>query len=130
MGMHRSQRHTVAYELSVCAFSSRDETVEEEDMAKTHDTKGRQSGWSSSTLVTPTRPSLVSAETRLEQLEEEVASLRAQLGGRDADEVVQRHIKLLHTYNEIKDGAQRLIGAMSQKTITAVHEELGLSLTE
>lgn len=32
--------------------------------------------------------------------------------GRDADEVVQRHIKLLHTYNEIKDGAQRLIGAV------------------
>lgn len=32
--------------------------------------------------------------------------------GRDPDEVVQRHIKLLHTYNEIKDGAQRLIGAV------------------
>ncbi|RSH93642.1 hypothetical protein EHS25_006288 [Saitozyma podzolica] len=95
--------------------------------------EGRQSGSSSSTLVTPTRPSLTSAENRIAQLEEEAASLRAQLGGRDADEVVQRHIKLLHTYNEIKDGAQRLIGAyaqMSQKTITAVHEELGLSLTE
>jgi hypothetical protein len=33
--------------------------------------------------------------------------------GRDADAIVQRHIKLLHTYNEIKDGAQALIGKVS-----------------
>jgi hypothetical protein len=32
---------------------------------------------------------------------------------RDADEIVQRHIRLLHTYNEIKDGTQALIGKVS-----------------
>jgi len=35
---------------------------------------------------------------------------------RDADEIVQRHIRLLHTYNEIKDGAQALIGKVSFAT--------------
>jgi hypothetical protein len=32
---------------------------------------------------------------------------------RDADAIVQRHIRLLHTYNEIKDGTQALIGKVS-----------------
>jgi hypothetical protein len=35
--------------------------------------------------------------------------------GQDPNEIVQRHIKLLHTYNEIKDGSQRLIGAVSHR---------------
>ena len=31
----------------------------------------------------------------------------------DPEAIVQRHIKLLHTYNEIKDGAQALIAQAS-----------------
>lgn len=64
----------------------------------------------------------------------------------DADAIVQRHIRLLHTYNEIKDGAQALIGRVGEDaqadadtrqyalltntTVTGVHRELGLSLHE
>lgn len=61
----------------------------------------------------------------------------------DPDALVAHHIKLLHTYNEIKDGAQALIGkvrgwaehltqyaVMTRSTVTAVHNDLGLSLTE
>lgn len=67
----------------------------------------------------------------------------------NADAIVARHIRLLHTYNEIKDGSQALIAkvcsrlfsfrcvaadtqyaVMTHTTVTAVHRELGLSLTE
>lgn len=85
---------------------------------------------------------------RVALLQKEIARLEAQLPpGVDADAVVQRHIKLLHSYNEIKDGAQALIGkasgvdsttclshtqyaVLTHTTVTAVHRELGLSLVE
>ncbi|RSH87672.1 uncharacterized protein EHS24_000186 [Apiotrichum porosum] len=77
--------------------------------------------------------SLPHPNPRVALLQQEIARLEAQLEGRDADAIVQRHIKLLHTYNEIKDGAQALIGkyaVFTHTTVTAVHQELGLSLVE
>ncbi|EJT47075.1 hypothetical protein A1Q1_04184 [Trichosporon asahii var. asahii CBS 2479] len=71
---------------------------------------------------------------RVMVLQAEVARLEAELGPDcDADAIVQRHIRLLHTYNEIKDGTQALIGKyanLTNMTVTAVHQELDLSLVE
>ncbi|GHJ85398.1 hypothetical protein NliqN6_1800 [Naganishia liquefaciens] len=71
---------------------------------------------------------------RRDVLETEIAELLKQLGPDvDAQAVVQNHIELLHVYNEIKDGAQALIGQYTMRTgatIKDVHERLGLSLTE
>lgn len=83
-------------------------------------------------------------------LQEEIYKLECELGPEiafSADAMVARHIKLLHTYNEIKDGTQALIAkvgwprsttvadsvkyaVMTHATVTAVHRELGLSLVE
>ncbi|PPR01097.1 hypothetical protein CVT26_016003 [Gymnopilus dilepis] len=46
-------------------------------------------------------------EARKKALEEEIEKLQAKLGeGIDAEKVVQRHITLLHKYNEAKDATQ------------------------
>ncbi|WOO79824.1 DNA repair protein SWI5 [Vanrija pseudolonga] len=66
-------------------------------------------------------------------LQAELARLKSELGDADADAIVQHHIRLLHTYNEIKDGAQALIGRyalLTNSTVTGVHRDLGLSLHE
>ncbi len=60
-------------------------------------------------------------QARIDKLKEDIAELKVQLqyaivmaeadtSGLDPEQIVQRHIRLLHTYNEIKDGAQSLIG--------------------
>ncbi|WWD20023.1 hypothetical protein CI109_104496 [Kwoniella shandongensis] len=75
----------------------------------------------------------VTTEDRINSLKEEVERLRAQLGDKDPHKIVQKHIELLHTYNEIKDGTQALIGKyalMTNSTIKDVHEELELPLTD
>ncbi|OCF33385.1 DNA repair protein Swi5/Sae3 [Kwoniella heveanensis BCC8398] len=72
-------------------------------------------------------------QEKIRALEKELAQLRAQLGDRDPKEINKNHIELLHTYNEIKDGTQALIGryaAMNHKTVGQVHVELNLPLTD
>lgn len=84
---------------------------------------------SSSILETPTDTALSPEESRTKELEVEVAALRLKLGDRDPEAIVQKHIKLLHTYNEIKDGAQALIAhyaRLVQKPLRQVYEELNL----
>lgn len=84
---------------------------------------------SSSILETPTDTALSPEESRTKELEVEVAALRLKLGDRDPKAIVQKHIKLLHTYNEIKDGAQALIAhyaRLVQKPLRQVYEELNL----
>ncbi|KAJ9108995.1 hypothetical protein QFC21_000321 [Naganishia friedmannii] len=74
-----------------------------------------------------------SLEVKKEVLQAEIADLEKQLGNIDAAKLVQGHIELLHTYNEVKDGAQALIGRyalLTGTTVTEIHERLGLSLTE
>ncbi|KAH6911165.1 hypothetical protein BKA70DRAFT_1185737, partial [Coprinopsis sp. MPI-PUGE-AT-0042] len=49
-------------------------------------------------------------KARVEVLEAEIATLEKELGNRDAQAIVKRHIELLHRYNEAKDATQILIG--------------------
>ncbi|KAG5715896.1 hypothetical protein E4T56_gene20149 [Termitomyces sp. T112] len=69
-------------------------------------------------------------EARLATLEAEVKDLQEKLGAHeDAEKIVQRHIKLLHQYNEAKDATQILIGRLAVlkgTTIRQIHEDLGL----
>jgi len=68
-------------------------------------------------------------DPRIARLQEEIADLRLVLGyhlpiarrkesltkrGQDPERIVKKHIHLLHTYNEIKDGTQKLIYHVSQ----------------
>ncbi|KAN0129598.1 Swi5 domain containing protein [Lactarius tabidus] len=49
--------------------------------------------------------------------------------GENAQQIVARHIKLLHHYNEAKDAAQIIIGKLAahrQTTIRQIHEDYGL----
>ncbi|KAI9631718.1 uncharacterized protein MKK02DRAFT_41346 [Dioszegia hungarica] len=73
-------------------------------------------------------------DPRIVELKERIAKLKDELGpGLDPNAIVARHIKLLHTYNETKDTSQMLIaiyGRMTQKTVTQLHTELGLPLSE
>ncbi|KAH8977858.1 hypothetical protein EDB92DRAFT_1808142, partial [Lactarius akahatsu] len=87
---------------------------------------------------------------RILELESEIAELQKELGpGEDAQQIVSRHIKLLHRYNEAKDAAQIIIGkvrhlythapslrmsaytiqlaAHKQTTIRQIHEDYGLT---
>ncbi|KAE8542265.1 hypothetical protein D1P53_001039 [Cryptococcus gattii VGV] len=76
---------------------------------------------------------------KLRALHAEADALRLQLADKDPNAIVQKHIQLLHTYNEIKDGTQALIGRrfnhykyalMTNRTIKEVHQELELPLTD
>ncbi|KAI0071022.1 Swi5-domain-containing protein [Panus rudis PR-1116 ss-1] len=70
-------------------------------------------------------------QARRAALEQEIAELQKVLGeGENPDEIVNRHIKLLHKYNEAKDAAQILIGRLASHrgvTIRQIHEEYGLT---
>ncbi|KAI9449730.1 DNA repair protein, partial [Lactarius psammicola] len=70
-------------------------------------------------------------EARILELESEIAELQKELGpGEDAQQIVSRHIKLLHRYNEAKDAAQIIIGKLAahkQTTIRQIHEDYGLT---
>ncbi|ODO00567.1 DNA repair protein Swi5/Sae3 [Cryptococcus wingfieldii CBS 7118] len=85
--------------------------------------------------VTPKsmRGNSIFVEEKVGELRKEVEELRKVLGDKDPNKILQQHIHLLHTYNEIKDGAQSLIGRyalMTNRTIRDVHEELDLPLTD
>ncbi|OWZ60985.1 hypothetical protein AYX14_06479 [Cryptococcus neoformans] len=72
-------------------------------------------------------------DQKLRALRAEAEALRLQLGDKDPNTIVQKHIQLLHTYNEIKDGTQALIGRyalMTNRTIKEIHQELELPLTD
>jgi hypothetical protein len=47
----------------------------------------------------------------------------------DAQEIVQRHIKLLHQYNELKDIAMGLFGMIAERRgvrVKDIYEEFGV----
>ncbi|KAH8995467.1 DNA repair protein [Lactarius akahatsu] len=77
------------------------------------------------------RTSVKEREARILELESEIAELQKELGpGEDAQQIVSRHIKLLHRYNEAKDAAQIIIGKLAahkQTTIRQIHEDYGLT---
>ncbi|KAH9934069.1 DNA repair protein [Epithele typhae] len=77
------------------------------------------------------RTSAKAQQARIAALQAEVEGLQRTLGeGEDAAQIVDRHIKLLHKYNEAKDATQILIGklaAFQQATIRKVHSDYGLT---
>ncbi|KAN0116561.1 DNA repair protein [Russula decolorans] len=77
------------------------------------------------------RTSAKEREARISELEAEVAELQKELGlGEDAQQIVSRHIKFLHRYNEAKDATQIIIGKLAvhkQTTIRQTHEDYGLT---
>ncbi|KAH9173507.1 DNA repair protein [Lactarius sanguifluus] len=77
------------------------------------------------------RTSVKEREVRILELESEITELQKELGpGEDAQQIVSRHIKLLHRYNEAKDAAQIIIGKLAahkQTTIRQIHEDYGLT---
>ncbi|KAF8555143.1 hypothetical protein OG21DRAFT_1508082 [Imleria badia] len=64
------------------------------------------------------------------KLEAEIDELQKRLGAdENAEEIVSRHIKLLHRYNEAKDATQILIGrlaAIKGTTIRQIHQDMEL----
>ncbi|KAN0129596.1 DNA repair protein [Lactarius tabidus] len=70
-------------------------------------------------------------EARILDLESEIAELQKELGpGENAQQIVARHIKLLHHNNEAKDTAQIIIGKLAahkQTTTRQIHENYGLT---
>ncbi|KAI8981295.1 DNA repair protein [Trametes punicea] len=70
-------------------------------------------------------------QARIEALQAEIAELQKSLGeNENAEQIVSRHIKLLHRYNEAKDAAQILIGKLAayrQTTIRQIHSDYGLT---
>ncbi|KAJ5728064.1 DNA repair protein SWI5 [Penicillium malachiteum] len=63
------------------------------------------------------------------ELEREIAKIKSELRN-DPDETVQRHIRLLHEYNEIKDVAQGLMGLIADAKgvrVVEIHKEYGVN---
>ncbi|KAL5362737.1 Swi5-domain-containing protein [Aspergillus floccosus] len=56
--------------------------------------------------------SIAELESQIEQVESQIASTKSQLKD-DPAATVQRHIRLLHDYNEIKDIGQGLMGLIA-----------------
>ncbi|WVW86579.1 hypothetical protein I302_108629 [Kwoniella bestiolae CBS 10118] len=88
---------------------------------------------SSLDAISPTKTAKDRRAERLRELQSELEELKVELGAHDPHEIVQTHIKLLHEYNEIKDGTQALIGKYAQltnRTVREIHQEMGLPLTD
>ncbi|KAH8119801.1 Swi5-domain-containing protein [Phellopilus nigrolimitatus] len=67
---------------------------------------------------------------RLVELQAEIDNLRETLGDKDAGKIVDKHIKLLHEYNEAKDATQIIIGKLAvhkETTVKQLHEGYGLA---
>ncbi|KAJ5722829.1 DNA repair protein SWI5 [Penicillium malachiteum] len=63
------------------------------------------------------------------ELEREIAKTKSELKN-DPNETVQRHIRLLHEYNEIKDVAQGLMGLIADAKgvrVVEIHKEYGVN---
>ncbi|KAL5639280.1 hypothetical protein ACGC1H_006702 [Rhizoctonia solani] len=69
----------------------------------------------------------------VESLQRDIDTLQKLLGDEDPQKIVDRHIKLLHMYNESKDAAQVILGrlaAIKQTTVAKIHEEYDLPLQD
>ncbi|KAI0701264.1 DNA repair protein [Cerioporus squamosus] len=77
------------------------------------------------------RTSAKAQQARIQALQAEVDELQQVLGeDENAEQIVSRHIKLLHAYNEAKDAAQILIGKLAayrHTTIRQLHKDYGLT---
>ncbi|KAI0789506.1 DNA repair protein [Abortiporus biennis] len=70
-------------------------------------------------------------QARVAALQAEIEDLQKELGKEeDADEIVSKHHKLLHKYNESKDAAQILMGRLAEQrqvTIRQLYAEYELT---
>ncbi|KAH9854435.1 hypothetical protein C2E23DRAFT_726604 [Lenzites betulinus] len=76
------------------------------------------------------RTSSKAQQARIEALQAEVNELQSVLGeGENAEQIVSRHIKSLHQYNEAKDAAQVCVALATYRhtTIRQVHSDFGLT---
>ncbi|KAI0801385.1 DNA repair protein [Fomes fomentarius] len=78
------------------------------------------------------RTSAKAQQARIEALQAEIDELQKVLGeNEDAEQIVSRHIKLLHQYNEAKDATQNMriqqLAAYRQTTIRQLHNDYGLT---
>ncbi|KAJ5765624.1 Swi5-domain-containing protein [Penicillium odoratum] len=74
------------------------------------------------------RDSVAQLQSQLCELEKEVADDKAKLRN-DPATTVQRHVRLLHEYNEIKDAAQGLMGLIADAKgvrVAEIHQEFGV----
>ncbi|KAJ5643017.1 uncharacterized protein N7484_005524 [Penicillium longicatenatum] len=74
------------------------------------------------------RASIAQLESDLSLLEKEVAESKAELRN-DPSTTVQRHVRLLHEYNEVKDAAQGLMGLIADAKgvrVAEIHKEYGV----
>ncbi|CAE6454217.1 hypothetical protein RSOLAG1IB_06704 [Rhizoctonia solani AG-1 IB] len=68
-----------------------------------------------------------------ENLQRDIDTLQKILGDEDPQKIVDRHIKLLHMYNESKDAAQVILGrlaAIKQTPVSTIHEDYDLPLQD
>ncbi|KDN37208.1 Swi5-domain-containing protein [Tilletiaria anomala UBC 951] len=85
----------------------------------------------SGSLVALRRMSEQEKEVAVEALQAQAEQLEEQLGGRDAEQIVKEHIRLLHEYNEVKDATQILLGRLAHiegVTIKAMHQRYDLPM--
>lgn len=69
--------------------------------------------------------------TELKALKKQLQEIVGDNGNDDEEMYKQKRMELLHRYNDIKDAAQIIIGALAtaeQKTIAEVHAELDLPM--
>ncbi|KAJ9287061.1 hypothetical protein DTO027B5_5659 [Paecilomyces variotii] len=59
------------------------------------------------------RSSIAKLESQISETESQLAEARSRLKDKDDSRTVQRHIRLLHSYNEIKDVGQGLMGLIA-----------------
>ncbi|KAJ5641515.1 Swi5-domain-containing protein [Penicillium lividum] len=74
------------------------------------------------------RDSVAQLQSQLCELEKEIADDKAKLRN-DPATTVQRHVRLLHEYNEIKDAAQGLMGLIADAKgarVAEIHQEFGV----
>ncbi|KZT62009.1 Swi5-domain-containing protein [Calocera cornea HHB12733] len=79
-------------------------------------------------VVQPKPKSLTKEEE--DALRKEIAELEKELNGKDPNEAVKEHIRILHEYNELKDATQLMIGRLANMkdiTIRQTHEDYGLT---
>ncbi|KAJ4488576.1 hypothetical protein J3R30DRAFT_3242416, partial [Lentinula aciculospora] len=69
-------------------------------------------------------------KARISELQAEVDRLQEELGqDKDAEKIVNKHIKLLHRYNEAKDAAQVRefqLANLKETTVRQIHKNLEL----
>ncbi|PYI10039.1 Swi5-domain-containing protein [Aspergillus sclerotiicarbonarius CBS 121057] len=85
-------------------------TSHDNDPAPTSLSPDQQAPWDKK--LSTLRTSIASLQSQITEIESQIAQTKAKLKN-DPSTTVQRHIRLLHEYNEIKDIAQGLMGLIA-----------------